>query len=313
MAGPYSKARHVVLIKKETTYGVDPTPAAASDCILPINPVFTPRPDLIDRQTVSSSLGRDPSIVGGVFGELAFGVELRGSGAAGTAPRGIGAFLQACGFTETVNAGVSVIYTLASDALASVTAYHYLAERVHKMLGAAGDFELILEAGKIGILNCRLMGLYSAPTGGTSLPTPTQQSSTPPIVRSAAFAYNSVSTLVVQALQIRMQNQISRRPDINAANSYKGFRLVDRDVIGSFNPEQEALADYDPYALIAAGTAAALTCTVGTTAGNICTITAPKVAIREIGQADRESILVYDHALGFGRNSGNDELQIAFT
>lgn len=57
----------------------------------------------------------------------------------------------------------------------------------------------------------------------------------------------------------------------------------------------------------------ALTAALSGGAGNICTITAPKVQLDEVKYGDREGILTYAVPLIFTPNAGNDELVLTFT
>ena len=70
-----------------------------------------------------------------------------------------------------------------------------------------------------------------------------------------------------------------------------------------------------PGAIIGAVLAArvAMTATLGATAGNICTITGPKVALSDIKYGDRNGLLTTTLPLVFTPNAGNDELKLACT
>ena len=312
--GGEPRSRQLLLVKVETTYGTDSVPTAAANALQAVDPVVTPQADLLERRPADATMGLNPAAVGARWVEVTFGVEVRGSGTLDVAPKGLGDALQACGFTEAVNVAVDVTYLPESDPalLKSVTIYAYLAGREHKITGCIGNVELVAAAGQHAQFNFTFQGIYIAPTA-VAQPTPTFDTTIPPVVLSAAFDYKAITTLIVQQLQINMQNEIARRDDVSASSGIKGFQLVDRAVIGSFNPEQEPLATHDPFADWVAGTTAALSMVIGSAAGNIWTITGPKLTYRTVPTADRNGILIYDHEVQFGKDAGDDEVKLVHT
>jgi len=311
MAEP--RSRQLLLVKLETTYGTDPTPAAASDALLAVDPEIRSLADILERRPTSTSMGILPGAVGQRWCEVSFGVEIRGQGAAGSAPRGIGAALQACAMAETINVAVSAVYTpvSATASLKSVTIYAFLAGRRHIISGCVGSVEIDLTAGQHGMLRFTMMGVYLTPTTVTA-PTGTFDTPLPPVVLSANFTWNAITSLKVRRLQLNLQNQIAKRDSINAASGIAGFQVTDRTPIGSFDPEQEALGTYDPFTDWIAGTARALQATVGSAAGNRLIIDAPKATYRQVGHGDRNGLLIYEHEIALGKNAGDDEITLTF-
>lgn len=92
--------RAVALAKIETVYNTDPTPAAASDALLVMDPQWTVDPTVLQRNFVRNSLTPLPSKVGRKLAGMTFGVELRGGGSAATAAK-MGRLMRACGYSET--------------------------------------------------------------------------------------------------------------------------------------------------------------------------------------------------------------------
>ncbi|WP_444932401.1 hypothetical protein ACJJIF_22000 (plasmid) [Microbulbifer sp. SSSA002] len=71
--------------------------------------------------------------------EVTFNAELKGSGAAGTPPE-IAPLLRACGLAETITAGTSVEYNLASEGHESITLYLYEDGSLYKLTGVRGTW-----------------------------------------------------------------------------------------------------------------------------------------------------------------------------
>ena len=99
--------KRLILIKKESTYGTDVSPAG-TDAVLVRDLSVTPlQSDTVSRDLVRAYLGASEQLLANTRVECQFTVELAGSGTAGTAPR-YGAALQACGLAETIVASTSV-------------------------------------------------------------------------------------------------------------------------------------------------------------------------------------------------------------
>jgi hypothetical protein len=72
------------------------------------------------------------------------------------------------------------------------------------------------------------------------------------------------------------------------------------------------VADYGFWADWIAAEQRALTATIGSEAGNIIEITAPKVTIDNIADGERERVLTRDIPFSLGQDEGNDELVLTF-
>jgi len=263
------------------------------------------------RDTVSPS----PGLLGNRYAELAFEAELYASGSAGTAPR-YGALLQACSMTETISAGVSVTYkpnSLGTSAK-SVTIYAFFDGRKHILVGCVGNVELIAAAGQPARLRWTFRGLYATPTD-VAVPAPTFESgvNSPPKVLSVNLTFNSISTFVAQQAQINLGNNIANRQDVNSTHGYKGFVISHRAGTGTWNPEAFAVATYDVWTDWINATLRQLSLAIGSGAGNVCTITAPKLQVTDIRQADREGVEVLEIPFALAYNAGDDELQLVYT
>lgn len=115
--------RQTLLCKVHATVGTDPVPTVAANAIKAISPAVERNLGLIDTAEVTRSLDRQGRITGGGQASVSFGQILRGSGAAGTAPRW-GAAMRGCAMSEatigsavtgTAQAGTSTTIQLAAS------------------------------------------------------------------------------------------------------------------------------------------------------------------------------------------------------
>lgn len=128
---PLLLRKSLILIKAETTYGSDITPAG-TDAVLVRDLTITPlQSDIVSRDLVRPYLGASEQLLANTRVQCQFTVELAGSGTAGTAPR-FGDALRACAMAESVTgaavtgtatAGAANTITLAAGASATDDAY----------------------------------------------------------------------------------------------------------------------------------------------------------------------------------------------
>lgn len=309
----------LLLAKIEGTYGSDPTPTVGSNAIQAKNIKVNYQGDVLERDVYRSTLSPLSPLIGKRWTEISFDVELKASGSLGTAPA-IGALLQACGFSETVAAGASVLYAPASTGIKSVTLYLYdIADtgncRLHKLTGARGTVSFKADAGQIAVASFKFMGIYNAMTDVSAPSAPTFESTKPPVVQSCTFSLNSVTSLVAQAVSLDVANEIVPQDDIASAGAIKAFILTGRKPAGQFNPEAVLAATYDFKGDFIAATQRALSLLIGSTSGNRITFAAPKLTPASISDSDKSGILTEDipFRLGVSADAGNDELTINFT
>ena len=118
--------KKVILGKIESVYGTDPTPAGSTDAILCRNVEITPlQGETETRDLVRSNIGAQQVIHVGTHVGITFEVEMAGAGAAGTAPA-YGPLLRACALSQTISAGVSVVYAPIDASEESVTLHFFI-------------------------------------------------------------------------------------------------------------------------------------------------------------------------------------------
>jgi hypothetical protein len=306
----------ILLAKEESVYGSNSAPTVASNAIEASNIKINYQGDLLTRGGVRGNISPVSPILGKRWVEITFDVELKGGGTRGTAGK-IGDLLEACSMLETASAGSSVTYTPTSTSQKSMTVYMYdndIGSAVlHQITGAVGTFTLKITAGQYAMLSFTFKGIYNAPSDAALPSTPTYETTTPPIVESCAFTLNLDTDLIVQELSLDLANEITLRDDISSANAIKAFIINSRNPKGNFNPEALLVSGYGFWADWVAATQRALSIVIGSTSGNIITITAPKVTLDTISDGEKERILTKEIPFTLGQNVGNDELSIKFT
>lgn len=306
----------IILAKVEATYGTDSVPVVATDALDCRNVKWGAPGEELKRDQIRGNISQMPSVIGKVYQEVSFDVELKGSGSIGVAGQ-LSDLLQACCLSETVSAGSSVVYVPADpNSQKGCTIYVYDLDSgsavLKKVTGAIGDVTLKLTAGQIGVLSFSFKGLYNAPTSVALPGTPTYEATTPPIIQSAALSVNAVTTLVSKEVSIGLKNSIAERDDISSPYGIKAFFVTSRAPDATIPIEAVLPGTYDPNSLFVGSTAQALSVVIGTATGNKCTITAPKMILTKNANGDDGGILTQDLAFMLGLNAGNDELSIKF-
>lgn len=307
----------IFLAKIETTIGTDSVPVVGTNAVEIRNLKMGMSGSVLTRDNIRGTISQVAPVIGSQFVDLAFDVEVKGSGSVGVAGQ-LSALLQACSFAETASAGSSVVYLPTSVQNAKTcTIYVYNLDtgsaKLHKITGCVGNVSFKVEAGKIAVASFTMRGLFAIPTDVALPSTPTYESTVPPAVQNASFSLNSVTSLVLQSLGIDVGNQIAQRDDISSPYGIKSFIVTSRQPKGTFNPDAGLVAGYDWYTDWVNSAKRALSVVVGSTAGNIVTITAPKVVLEGIKDGDSNGILKTDNSFFLGLNAGDDEVQIKIT
>lgn len=309
---PLLSRKKLLLAKAESTYGTDPTPTGAANAILTNNLSITALAGpSVSRNFDRASFGSSLNIMTGTFVEVMFNVEFAASGAAGTAP-GYSALLLACGFSQTINAGVSVVYNPISASIGSVTLYFHHDGQLHKVTGARGNVSLALDAGIIPQYQFKFTGIYNVATStADATPTLTAFQVPLPVTNSNMTTFSLHSTaLVMNACSIDVGNQVVYR---NVVGSER-VDIVDRANTGSVSFESPAISSKNWFAISKAGTTGALSIVHGTAAGNIITIGCPSVQLISPNYGDFNGVSIIQSQLLIAPTSaGNDGLVLTLT
>lgn len=166
--------RKFLLWKQEVTEGTDPGLVAA-DAIRTTGLTITPYAgNRVSLEYDKGNFGSSATINVNPYTRIQFGVYLASSGAAGTAPQW-NELLESCGFSETINAGVSAVYDSISASIPSGTGYFLQPEDagvndlVLESNGMRGNASLSIQAGQLPVINFDLMGSYVTPVTAASV------------------------------------------------------------------------------------------------------------------------------------------------
>ena len=296
--------------KVEAAEGTAENPGAG-DALLVINPSFSPQVQMHERKIVTSDLSPYKSLSGRRSASLSFEVELKGEGSAGVAPEW-GELMRACGFDEDIVASTSVTYTPASSGVPSITLSLYMDGLLTKLWGARGSVKLSLSAGEPGRLNFQFTAADFSVTDAAMLSGVSYDATEPESFLAANFSIDSYSA-VVERVDFDIANTLQLRSDVNKQSGYVSTLLTGRRPVGSLDPELPLVADYDVFTKWRDGNEGALSLTLGATAGNIATITAPKCRYTKLGLAERGRARTRGADFELNRNNGDDELSIELT
>ena len=245
--------------------------------------------------------------------KLSFTTELRGSGTAGTPPDH-GILFKACALAETIVGGASVTYKPASDkstfTRACITVY--LDGLRIMYLGCMGTFTIELPLDGVPVVNWEFTAADFVVTDAALVAGSAYQAAVPAPVMVTGFSFAGFNFDIAR-LTLALNNTVALRQSANVPGGHINALVTGRAPSGSFDPEAVLKATKDLFADWEGGSQVALAAVVGSAAGNICTLTAPKCQYSDAGFGDREGLLTYEAPFVMNRNTGDDELSIAYT
>lgn len=300
--------RKAILLKLETAYGIDATPTGLLNWFEMRSVTFTPMDaETAERNLEMPYMGNSGKILVATWGKISGDILLAGSGTKGTAAKW-GAIMPALGFAETVTAGTSVAYNLASSGFGSLTAHINIDTTLHKFVGCRGEIKAKLNAKGAPMLTVELTGIYVAPVGDAM----------PTIDRSGWAwdqAVNSVNTgkvtlngidLAFSTLEWALGNNVTR---IDLPGPQRSIDITDRKPTANLTVLATDIGVFDPFALAQAGTVVTLTNTHGQTDGNKIK-TDMKVRLVGVDHENIEDRLAYKLTLEPTPVNGNDEIAL---
>ena len=309
---PLLTRKRLILAKTESTYGTDSSPVG-TDAVLVRDLSITPlQSDTVDRELIRPYFGASEQLLANTRVEVTFQVELAGSGTAGTAPT-YGRVLQACAFSETVSAGVSVTYAPVSATFDSVTIFYNIDGVLHKVTGCRGTFTLNGAVGEIPTIDFTMTGIYNAPTD-TAAPAVTYSNQAAPVIfkngNTTGFELFSYSGCL-QSIELDIGNEVIYR-ELVGCN--KEVLINNRAVTGSVVLEAPTIASKD-FFTTALGTALGnLTFQHGQTAGNIVSFASTSIDIGDVNYEDQDGIhMLSIPVTAVPTGSGNNEISIVYT
>jgi hypothetical protein len=306
--------KQLTLAKVESTPGTDASPTKTDDAILTGPVEISIDHQQLDRMAVRQSIAAIKMTIGRSMATLTIPVELKGSGAAGTAPE-MAPLLQACGYKETVSAGVSVGYKPSSTATdhKTLTIYFYVDGLLFKIFGAMGNKEISLPPGGYGRVNFTMTGKLASVTDVALPASPTLDATLPPQIESLDVTIGAWDDAVVRSMVIKSGNNIKERPDVNSVDGYATSAITARNPTAEFLIEAVLEATNAFWTNFLARTEQNLSMVVGTSTGNIITITCDKFCPTSIAPTQEDGLEMYQVVGQCLENSGDDDVEIVFT
>lgn len=343
MAGRFYVKRASITASIAAVEGTfDDTDVAAADCVINAYDItVTPEVTMHDRSPSRGLiLSRSASVPGARRATISFATDIKGSGTAGTAPA-VGRFLRACANAATNTPATSDVYqtddtaqeclNIAVNEPAGDGTY-----RSFRLGGAKGNCVISAPAGG-GPLRATFtfMGKWFG-TGAAGVTDPTAgivdgsgyatgdsawETTLPPTLLGGTFTLpDSASAAIpcISEVEIDMGNQVVVLPCATDATGYRNADIVAKNGTLRVTALASLAATFNPYKTWIAGTNVALNLVAGATAGNIVTITAPKVQVVGCSQVVIDGVYYdqLDCALNAPENDGSDDyhsLKIAFT
>jgi hypothetical protein len=317
-----------LLVKVESPYGSDSTPAVGTNAVMPRSFKDDPNIAEVEKPRVDAKHRTVGKQIASVSIPIEAEFELVGHATAGTAPQ-FGPILKAAGMSETVSIGTSVTYaynSLAAQSSVSMYAYKYqlggaAAALLHKYLGVRfGALEISGGVDAPFVIKVSGEGLF----GGTSDATPTVASLafSDEILdgangKNCTFTIGGVST-DIKSFSLKTNREAMRRDSI--VGTYGVKEIFVTAAPGSVHEitldrEVQLKADLDHWSrMLADTTKFAWSISWTSPGGSIVTIAGPKLQEGSFSYND-DGILRLDQTFYAcdDADTGDDALTIAFT
>ena len=141
------------------------------------------------------------------------------------------------------------------------------------------------------MLNFDFKGICIAPTD-VAMPAYAPSTRAPLRMQAGTFTLATLAIKIAK-FNLKMNNVVTMRGDVTGVGGIAYYLVGDYDPQVSIDPEADLVAGYDYFGAFLAGTEAAVSLVV-TDATDIVTFTIPKVQYKEIKEADRGGIQIYD-------------------
>lgn len=309
-------SNEVILAKIEVTYNTDPVPVAGTNAVLVQN--VSPKVSglrMVPRPAIRANLNNVQSVYGGQLMELSFDCEIKGSGAAGTAPE-MGVLFRGCALGETIVAATSVTYKPISSAHESITLYWYEGGRkLHKITGARGDYSIKATAGGLMLVSFKFTGHYAPPTD-VSIPSPTYVTTVPRAALAMTITVGGTA-VVARDWTVNAGQTVAMPPSIQATDGYSEIQITDQAFAGTMTIESELASVIDVDTQLQSGTAVTFSPgTLGSVAGNKFALTSATNGLYWTSRdwSDGDGLRLRSMPFGLvDSTAGNDAVALAFT
>lgn len=303
----------ILLLKTETTYGVDSTPTGAANAMLVTNISLNPMEGQdVSRELDKAGFGADATIPTELHYRLQFEIELAPSGAAGTPPAW-GPALRACGVAEVISAGTSVTYNPITDGQESVTIYLYIDSTLYQMVGTRGTVTMDFTAQSVPKLKFDMRGLFVKPAEGVR-PTPDQSAFQKPQLVTSTNTPNFTiggTAFVMKDAMLNLNNQVEGRFLVGSEE----IKITERGDSFETTVDAVALTTFDPFQAALDQTTFVVNLVHGTGAGRIATLNMPSVQMQRVqGLANSQNVKEWPlRMVPLPSATGNDQWTLTLT
>lgn len=305
-----SMKKMLILAAVQTAVGVAVVPTGA-DAMLARG--ITPEPivaNQVARNLIRPYKGNSGKLTAGVHRKVSFEIELAGSGEAGVPPA-YGPVLRACGFAETVTAGVDTRYEPVSEGEPILTLFVYVDGTLYEMIDSRGTVNFELNSEGIPVMKFEFLGKY-VPPSETAMPTGVGLAYEK-FMQPLTVGGDNTPTLSVfgfsgctSALTINWANQLAWKTLINCA----GSRSPDRQPTGSITMELPKVTEKDWAEAVRKGETGPLNIVHGVDAGNIVELQMPAILPNPFSLQDDGGIAMIQMPFDINPIEGDDELVI---
>lgn len=305
--------KRTIIAKIEAVEGTDPVPTGAANAVLVRALKITPmQTDQASRELIRAYLGNYENIPAAIHMMVECEVEVAGGGAPLATPPKFGPLLRACGLTETINAGVSVVYAPRSAGFESVTIYANVDGVVHKGNMCRGSVSLGFNVLQLPVFRFRFVGLF-VPVADAALPTCDYTGFQKPLAfnndNASGFTLHGFAG-ALQSLELDLANVVNFQSLVGAER----VNITDRKPTGRISMEAVLVATKDYWTNIQNATTGALALLHGTVLGNKVAIAAPNVQLLNPSYEDMDGVAMLNSDLILvPGGTGNDELTITLT
>jgi hypothetical protein len=270
------------------------------------------------RKNAVGDHGYDASVMGRQAATCSFAIDLAGSGTAGTAPAWRQALLGA-GWIET-DGETNVVYTLSKAADCKTCSIEVRdlfcsdsLQQTIRIAGAKASSKIVLDnVGAPLRLELEFKGKLVSVTDETPLFPTLAADIVPPAVLGAAVTLGGVAQ-VLDKVEIDIGEDIQTRTSPAEATGWIHSYIAARETKATIDPEIQLVATDNVISKLKSGAVGAFSLQAGSAAGNIITITAPRVQIVEAPAGERNGAVTRDVTLRFLRNAGDDDLVMTLT
>ena len=309
-----------ILLKIETTQGVDAAPTGAANALNVAELSVTP----LDAQNipldyVRTYFGNSVNLVGSASKKCSFKVFLAGSGAAATPPAWSPAFV-ACANAETTGliTPARVEWLPATDLLKTCTIYYHDDGVLHKLLGAFGMWMLSAKSGEAPYLKFDFIGQDGGDTAVANPttvltawrePVPITKANVVDIKLGCTYAAGALAGGTVyntSGLTLESGNAVAFAPLLNA----EAVVLTDRKVKGKVSFDLSAAQEVANMASVKTNVVQSLGFEIGLVTGNRIMLHLPAVQLTNPTKEEFNGSRLIAYDLQVNPVAGNDELRI---